>query len=62
MDLYEKIKSMCQARGTTIAQMERAAGVANGIVDDWKTSNPRIDSLRKVANALGVRVGDLLGE
>ena len=45
-----------------IAQMERAAGVANGIVDDWKTSNPRIDSLRKVANALGVRVGDLLGE
>ena len=62
MNIYEKIKALCIEKGVTIASVERDAGVGNGVIDDWRTSNPRVDTLKKVADALGVSVADLLAE
>lgn len=61
MNLYEKIKDLCTAQGLTIAEVERNAGVSNGVIDDWKTSSPRVSTLQKVAEALSVSIADLIG-
>ena len=60
MTLYEAIKSLCDEKGWSICDLERAADVGNGIVGKWRTANPRVDRLDAVANALGITTADLL--
>ena len=60
--ILENIKRLCAARGITIAELERNAGVGNGVVARWDSMNPRTDRLKAVADYFGVRVDDLLRE
>lgn len=39
---------------------EKECGLGNGTIAGWKTSNPRIDSLQKVTQKMGVSIGTLL--
>ena len=49
MSVVDRIKSLCNERGITLAELERNTGIGNGIIARWKSSSPKADSLEKVA-------------
>jgi len=60
--IYENVCRLAEKRGLTIQQLEQKAGIGNGVVCKWKTYTPRVKTLKKVADALGVSVNTLLRE
>lgn len=62
MTLLDKIKEICNARNISIRSVENACGLSNGSIGKWDTHSPKVESLSKVANYLGVTVAYLSGE
>lgn len=60
MDLYEKVKEITDSRGISIRKVELMAGIGNGTIGQWRYANPKLDTLKKVALALGVPLEVLL--
>lgn len=63
--MVENIKRICAERGMTIQQLEERANVAAGTVGRWGKDGkftPAVDKVKRVANALGVTVDELLRE
>lgn len=58
--MYETIKKEAEKTGMSIRQLERFAGLGNGTIDKWKESSPKLDTLEKVAAALGMNVTTLI--
>lgn len=58
--LLARIKAKCEEKNMSIAALEKAAGIANATIRTWDRSNPRIDTLQKVAAALGCSINDLI--
>jgi transcriptional regulator with XRE-family HTH domain len=56
----ERITDMCWDKRTTIAGLERTLGFSNGAIAKWKTSNPSVDKVKKVADFFGCSVDELL--
>ncbi|WP_431856629.1 LexA family transcriptional regulator [Azospirillum sp.] len=64
-DLAREIQRRMKALKLTIAELERRAGVPAGRVKNillGKSKNPRTDTIRKIAKALGCAASDLTGE
>ena len=60
--IYDNVCRLAEKRGLTIQQLEKKAGVGNGVVCKWKTYTPRVRTLQKIADVLGVTVNTLLRE
>ena len=60
--IYETVKELCDKKGISIAKLEKKAGLGNGTIRGWKNSDPRIDSVKAVADVLNVKVDKLLKE
>jgi len=60
MTLFDRIKQLCDEKGLTIMALEQKAGLGNAVIAAWKTSSPRLDSLKKVSDALDMTVEELL--
>lgn len=63
--LTRRIRHEIEARGWTVRELERQAGLKeNGVLSILKgrSLNPRIDTIQKIALAFDCTVGDLLGE
>ena len=60
--IYERIKQICKEKGISVASVEKAANVSNGLLSKWDSVFPRVDNLRSVAQVLGCSVEDLLKE
>jgi transcriptional regulator with XRE-family HTH domain len=58
--IYSKIKNLCETAGITISKLEEKAGLGNGTVGGWRTAVPAVDTVKKVADVLGVSVDSLL--
>ena len=58
--IYENIKAICDEMGITISELEKKAGIGNGVIGGWRTSIPRADKLKAVADVLGVTVDELM--
>ena len=58
--MYETINKEAKKRGMSIRELERFAGLGNGTIDKWKESSPKLDTLEKVAAALGLSVTTLI--
>lgn len=58
--MYETINKEAEKKGMSIRQLERDAGLGNGTIDKWKESSPKLDTLEKVAAALGMNVTTLI--
>lgn len=54
--IFEKIVSICKKRNISISKLEKECGLGNGTVKGWESSQPRIDSLKKVADYFSVTV------
>jgi transcriptional regulator with XRE-family HTH domain len=61
-NLYDRVKEEADKQGKTIRDVERAAGMSNGSLAAWKQSSPKVVSLVKVADALGISPAKLIGE
>lgn len=58
--IYENIKSLATEQGMSIAELEKRAGLGNGVIGAWKNNNARLDTVAKVAKTLGVTVDSLM--
>ncbi len=54
MDIYKNVKKIADRKGFSIRELERMAGIGNGRIRHWNEQSPTVDSLLKVAKALGV--------
>ena len=62
--MYEKYVAIRDARGMTDYEVAKISGIPRSTFSDWKTgrSEPKLPKLLKVAEALNVSIGDLIGE
>lgn len=61
MTIVDKIKSLCESKGTTMTALERELEFGKGIIRKWDTAAPNSDKLQKVADYFHVSVDYLLG-
>mgnify|MGYP002678157459 CR=1 FL=1 len=54
------LKELAKKRGMNLYELQSKAGLARGGVYKWKTYTPSIQSLNKLAEALGVTTSYLL--
>lgn len=52
MDIFDRIQHLASKSGLTIAGLERATGLSNGIIKKWKTQSPSCDKIVTLANYL----------
>lgn len=55
-----KIKELAEKKGTNLKQLELSAGVGNGAIAKWAATDAKIDTVCRVANALGTKVDALI--
>lgn len=60
-NLEKRIRAAAAARGFTVAETERRAGVSNGTVSKMRTSSPSIGKVVKLADALRISLDELCG-
>lgn len=60
--VYENVKKLCDEQEMTIMECEKRAGLGNGVIAGWKTSSPRLDKIKAVANVLHTTVDELIKE
>lgn len=63
-EMYQRIETLCKARGINVTQMCKEAGVARAPLTELKMGRTAILSARnadKIASYFGVSVGHLLG-
>lgn len=60
----DNIRAACQKQGTTLAEVERALGIGNGVIAKWekKKGSPPYDRIIAIAEHLRVPVSDITGE
>ena len=60
--ILQNIKRKCAENNVSIAALEKAAGIGNGVIARWDIMRPRVDLLKRVADFFGCTVDDLLKE
>ena len=60
LNLYTNVRLLCEKRKITIAELERAAGLGNGVVRKWNNASPTLRTVIAVARYLGVTLDELL--
>ena len=60
--IYDNVKRLCWEKHTTICTLEKDCGIGNGSIGKWADGdvNPRIGTLKKIADYFGVTVDELL--
>lgn len=61
MGLVDRIRTLCQANGITLNQLEKAIGLKSTIAR-WEDHEPGLDKVRLVAQYFGISVSELLDE
>jgi transcriptional regulator with XRE-family HTH domain len=52
MNIYERVKEICDEQNITISFLEAQTGISNGLVSKWKSQTPKTDNLYSVAKYL----------
>jgi transcriptional regulator with XRE-family HTH domain len=60
-DLLARIDALLEERGWNRARLARESGVAQSTIGRWADNEPKSDSLRAVAEALGCTIDELAG-
>lgn len=60
--MYWKVKALCEAKGISIAELEKTLGIGNGTIGKWKNNDivPSLTSIKKIANYFGVSVAEFI--
>lgn len=60
MNVKEKIYAIKDKKGMTLEQIATKADLSRDTIMKWDTNSPSIKNLRKVADALGVPLKELI--
>ena len=61
--MYQRIKERAEAKGMSIREVERSAGLPNGTICKWNGKRgPSVLNLKPVADVLGVTIDELIKE
>lgn len=60
--MFENIKSLCEEKGISFHQLEKALGFSNGTIARFAKHDPRLSAVKAVADFFGVTVDDLLDD
>ncbi len=60
MSMVDRICELAQKKGLSIAALEKAVGLSNGIIGKWKKQSPSCDKLKLVADYLNTTIDYLL--
>ena len=61
MNIYLRIKEMCEKEGISVAELERICGIGTKTIFKWNVSSPSVDKLQKIADHFGVSVDYIVG-
>lgn len=61
MSLVSRVKTLCDERKVTFAEVEREIGISNGQIRRWDNVSPKSATLQKVADYFDVSTDYLLG-
>lgn len=64
-NLYDRIKTACEAKGITVSAMCVSLGMSKSVLSDLKSGRKKTlsaDTLGKIADCLGVTADSLLGK
>ncbi len=61
MTVYERIKEISKERGMSLQSVAKSAGLSQNMIYQYKKVNPKTETLRTLADVLGVSVDYLLG-
>ena len=56
VEMFEKIEALCKKENISVAALEGKLGFGKCTILKWKTSNPTVDKLKKVADYFGVTI------
>ena len=59
-NLYMNVRRICREREISIAQLEREAGLGNGVIRKWDKASPTLRTIFAVTDYLGITLDDLL--
>lgn len=62
MNIYLVIRRLCEEKGITINQLETNVGLGHRLISRWADHSPNVDTLKKVADYLGVTIDYLLNQ
>lgn len=64
MIISEKIKAICEAKGTSMFALEKQLGMGNGTIGKWGKNGrvPNYAKLSAVCSALGISVEDVMSD
>ena len=62
VNLYESVQKICNERNISISEVERKAGLGNGVIRKWDHASPTLRSLFAVTDYLGVTLDDLFNQ
>ena len=51
--ILEKILSLCDENGISLARLEKECGLGNATIRGWDKSSPKVENLQKVADYFG---------
>lgn len=60
--IYDNVKRLCLKNHTSIFTLEKVCGIGNGSIGKWADvdADPRIGTLKKIADYFGVTVDELI--
>ena len=61
MTVYERIKEIAKKRGMNLQTVAKNADLSSNMIYQYKTVNPKMDTLKTLADVLGVSTDYLLG-
>lgn len=60
MTIYDKVKEAAVKAGYNISKLEKEAGLGNGTISGWKDGDPKVGTLKRVADVLKMKIEELL--
>ncbi|AKP67699.1 helix-turn-helix domain-containing protein [Companilactobacillus ginsenosidimutans] len=61
MTVFDRTKEISKKRGMSLQQVAEKSGIGRNSIYHWKTQNPSIGNLNKVAKTLNISADYLLG-
>lgn len=58
-EIVHTIQEYCKKNHISIYSFEEKAGIGNGTIAKWSTSNPSLSSLEKISKITGISLGTL---
>lgn len=60
--ILQNVKRLCRENGIALWKLERKIGAGQGTIFKWESRDPRVSTVKKVADYFSVTVDDLLKE